>query len=424
MFEKVANLWKHRDLRNKILFTLLILAIYRLIVHIPMPGVDVTQLQQFFGQSQLLGLYDLFSGGSVSSFSIALMGVVPYINASIIMQVMSMALPSLEALSKEGEYGRRKIGLYTRYLTVPLALIQAYGTILMLQNSSFQILGTISPIRLIAMLITAAAGTVLLMWLGELISERGIGNGMSLIIFAGIIASLPQMISGALVLSSVNGLSNLLIFAGLGIAMTFFIAYVNEGQRNIPIAYAGRATNNRLFGGVNTNLPLKVNQAGVIPIIFAISIIMVPGILAQLFMNARSVTLVNIATHVKDFFNNYIAYDIMYFVLVFAFTYFYTWVIFNPEKVAENIQKQGGFITGIRPGAQTVSYLSGLVNRVTFYGGIFLSLIAVAPMIVERVFNMGSLSIGGTSMLIMVSVVLDTMRQINAQLVMKQYEKV
>jgi preprotein translocase subunit SecY len=422
MFDKLKAVWQYKDVRNRVLFTVVMLALYRLVIHIPLPGVDVSQLKQFFAQNQLLGLVDIFSGGSMSNFSIALLGVVPFINASIIMQLMTMAIPSLEALQKEGEYGRKKIALYTRYLTVPLALIMGYGTLISLKQSSFQILATLSPAHIAAILITATAGTILLMWFGELITEKGIGNGVSLIVFAGIIARIPSQFSSAFALSSVNGVGNLIIFALLAIVITFLIVYINEGQRNIPIAYAGRAANNRLFGGVSTHLPLKVNQAGVVPIIFAVSLILFPGLLAQLFIGARSAWLSHAATLVKDFFANQTYYGIIYFLLVVIFSFFYTWIIFNPEKVAENIQKQGGFIPGIRPGVQTEKYLSYLINRITFFGGIFLALLAVLPIIVQNIFNLGSLTLGGISTLIVVSVALDTMRQIDAQLVMKRYE--
>ncbi len=422
MFEKLIRVWQYKDVRNKILFTLAMLAIYRLIIHIPLPGVDVSQLKQFFAQNELLGLVDVFSGGSMSNFSIALLGVVPFINASIIMQLMTMAIPSLEAMQKEGEYGRKKINQYTRYLTIPLALIMGYGTLISLKQSSFQILASLSTADLAAILITATAGTVLLMWIGELITERGIGNGVSVIVFAGIISGMPSQFTSAFALSSVNGLGNLIVFVVLALITTFIIVYINEGQRNIPIAYAGRAANNRLFGGVSTHLPMKINQAGVIPIIFAVSLILFPGLLAQLFIGARSAWLSHAAVFVRDLFTNQTFYAIVYFLLVVIFSFFYTWIIFNPEKVSENIQKQGGFIPGIRPGAQTQKYLGYLVNRITLFGGIFLGLIAVLPLIVQNIFSLGSLTLGGISTLIVVSVALDTMRQIDAQLVMKRYE--
>ena len=422
MWSTITQLFRYKDLRSKVIWTLLLLVVFRLVSLIPIPGVNLQQLAQLFAQNQFLGLVDIFSGGSLGNFSIALMGVAPYINASIIIQLMTMALPSMEALSKEGDYGRRKMNQYTRYLTVPLAFLQSYGMISILQRSEFQILDNLSIYRLIAILLTVTAGTMLVMWLGELISEFGIGNGISLIIFVGIIARLPQILSTTAVTFDISQFTKVLIFALLAIATIYFVVYVTEGQRNIPVSYAGRARGNRLLGTTTTHLPLKVNQAGVIPIIFALSLLVFPRLLASLVANARSEWLSNAASATTKLFDNQLFYGIAYFLLVIAFTYFYTWVVFKPSNVAENLQKSGGFIPGIRPGKQTIDFLSFVSNRITLAGSIFLALIAVLPLLVQLFIKMPSLTLGGTSLLIVVSVALETMRQIRAQLIMKKYE--
>ena len=401
-----------------------LLVIVRLIFHTPMPGVDLDALAQVFQSNQFLGLIDLFSGGSLTRFSIAMMGVAPFINASIIMQLMTMALPSVEALSKEGDYGRRKIAQYTRYLTVPLAMLQGWGMITLLQRSDVNILGDVSIMRLLVLLATITIGTMLVMWLGELITEYGIGNGISLIIFVGILSALPGGLSGTIALFDFSKLLNLIIFAVLAIVTIYFVVYITEGQRNIPISYAGRGGGNRLFGGQSSHLPLRVNQAGVIPIIFALSLLLFPGLIASFFAGARTPWIAQGAEFVQNLFQNQVFYGIFYFLLVVFFTYFYTWVIFKPDQVAENIQKSGGFIPGIRPGRQTVDFLGFVSNRITLAGAIFLGFIAVLPIVVQAFTGITTLTLGGTGLLIVVAVALETMRQIRAQLIMKQYDQV
>lgn len=424
MLESLTQIWKHRDLRTKIGWTLALLFIVRLISHTPIPGIDTTALSQVFAGNQFLGLFDLFSGGSLSRFSIAMMGVAPYINASIIMQLMTMALPSVEALSKEGDYGRRKIAQYTRYLTVPLAIIQAYGMISILQSSDVRILGDISPVAMAGIIMIITCGTVLTVWIGELISEFGIGNGVSLVIFSGILASLPASLSGTAALVDTGKLISIIVFAALAILTIYFVVYITEGQRNIPIAYAGRGGQNRLYGGQSSHLPLRVNQAGVIPIIFALSILIFPGLIASFFLSARSQWLVDSAQYVQKLFQDQLFYGIAYFVLVFGFTYLYTWVVFKPDNVAENIQKSGGFIPGIRPGRQTIDFLNFVSNRITLAGALFLSLIAIMPNLVQGLTGVTTVTLGGTGLLIVVSVALELMRQIRAQLIMKRYDTV
>lgn len=390
-----------------------------------MPGVNLEALAQVFSQNQFLGLIDLFSGGSLNRFSIAMMGVAPYINASIIMQLMGMALPSVEAWQKEGEFGRRKMAQYTRLLTVPLALIQAYGMIVLLQRSDVNILGAISIPQLAGILLIVTAGTMLLMWLGELISEHGIGNGISLIIFIGILAGLPQELTSTIALFDTSKLIELIIFAALAVATIFLVVYITEGQRNIPIAYAGRGGgSSRLYAGQSNHLPLRVNQAGVIPIIFAISLLLFPGLIASFFASARTTWIANSAAWIQQAFQDPWVYGILYFILVVFFTYFYTWVIFKPDQVSENIQKSGGFIPGIRPGRQTIDFLSFVTNRITLAGAVFLGLIAVLPNIVQGFTHIQTLQLGGTGLLIVVSVALELMRQLRAQLIMKRYDDV
>lgn len=423
MWQTINQILKHKDLRNKILWTLLLLIIFRMISLIPIPGIDLDQLQQLFAQNQFLGLVDIFSGGSLGNFSIALMGVAPYINASIIMQLMTMAIPQVEALQKEGDYGRRKINQYTRYLTIPLAFIQSYGMITLLQRSEFQIMDDLSLYRLLAILIVVTAGTVFVMWLGELISEFGIGNGISLIIFLGIISRLPTIISSTMTTFDLSQFTTVLVFVILTILTIYFVVYITEGQRNIPIAYAGRARSNRFLGGTTTHLPLKVNQAGVIPIIFALSLLVFPSLVASLMAGARSEWLASSAIFIKDLFANQLFYGVAYFLLVVFFTYFYTWVIFKPTNVSENLQKSGGFIPGIRPGKQTVDFLAFISNRITLAGSIFLASIAIMPLLVQIFIKIPGLTLGGTSLLIVVSVALETMRQVRAQLVMKKYDE-
>lgn len=424
MLDYLRHIFTDRQIRKRIIFTLVVLLIVRLLSHTPLPGVNIEALSNVFRQNQLLGLFDLFSGGSLNRFSIAMMGVAPYINASIIMQLMTMALPSVEALSKEGEYGRKKIGQYTRLLAIPLGIIQGYGMITLLQRSDASILGTLSPEAIIGLLLIITTGSVLLMWLGELISEYGIGNGVSLIIFTGILASLPAAITQSIALFSLGKTLTFIIFGLLSLLTIYLVVYISEGQRKIPIAYAGRRSNNRLYGGQNSFLPLRVNQAGVIPIIFAISLLLFPGLLASFFLNARTAWLASAAQFTQDLFKNQLFYGALYFVLVVFFTYFYTWIIFRPEQVAENIQKSGGFIPGIRPGRQTIDFLGFVTNRITLAGAIFLGLIAVLPIVVQGATGITTLTLGGTGLLIVISVALELMRQIRSQIITKRYDDI
>lgn len=423
MLKKISQIWKLPDLRNKILFVLGMLVIFRLIANIPMPGVDIRNLQAFLQGNQLFGLLNIFSGGGLSQFSVVAMGVGPYITASIILQLLVMIIPRLEALQKEGEYGRQKINQYTRYLSVPLAVLQSYGLIMLLRQSSQKILlGDLDLFQLSLMIITLTGGTVLLMWIGELISERKIGNGISLLIFAGIVSGLPQ-IALSLQTADQSQIFNYALFAVVGLIMIALVVVVTEGQRNVPVSYARQMRGMRMGAGVDTHLPIRVNQAGVIPIIFAISIILFPPTIAQFFIRAKTEFVANAAQSIITFFNDNLVYGILYFLLVIGFTYFYTAVIFKPDQIAENLQKQGGFVPGIRPGKPTADYLESVVGKIILPGAIFLGVIAVLPLILRQATGLTSLAVGGTSLLIVVSVVIETMKQVEAQLTMRDYEE-
>ncbi len=424
MFGKLIQIWKIKDLRNSILFVLGILVIFRLAAHIPIPGVDPVGLRQFFASNQLLGLMNVFSGGSMQNFSVVMLGVAPYITASIIFQLLTMVIPQLEELSKEGQYGRQKINQWTRYLTVPLATIQSFAMITFVRQSSPGILPDFSSLEMAVAIITISAGTVFLMWLGELISEKHIGNGISLLIFAGIVSGLPMAIGNIFYTFDQSKIINMVIFAAIALITVVGVVIITEGQRNIPISYARRVRGNKIYGGTATHLPLRVNQAGVIPIIFAIAIIMFPPMIAQLFSRAKSDWVAGAAQWVIQIFENQLIYGIIYFVLVVVFTYFYTSVVFHPDQISENLQKQGGFIPGIRPGRQTAQYLQYVVVRIVFAGAIFLGIIAVLPIITGKITDIGNLAIGGTSLLIVVSVVIETVNQINSQLSMRDYEEI
>src|SRR3989338_3897175 len=344
--EKLLRLWKIKDLRNSILYIIAMLVVFRIAAHIPVPGVDTSALKQFFSSNQLLGVMNVLSGGGMETFSIVAMGVAPYITASIIFQLLVMIIPRLEEISKDGEAGRQKINQWTRLLTIPLAAMQGYGLIAIFRQSSSQIFADLSPWRLLTIIVTVTAGTVFLMWLGELISEKHIGNGISLIIFAGIVAGLPGAVQQTLATFDPSKIGGVIIFIIIGIITVAAVVFITEGQRNVPVSYAKRIRGMRMYGGVDTHLPLRVNQAGVIPIIFAVSIILFPPMIAQFFLQAKSVVVVRIAQWVIEVFQNSVIYGILYFVFVFIFTYFYTAVVFHPSQIAENLQKQGGFIPG------------------------------------------------------------------------------
>ena len=416
----LLRIWKTKELRSSLLFVLLMLVIFRIAAHIPAPGIDAAALAQVFAKNQFLGLLNIFSGGTLQNFSIVAMGVMPYITASIIFQLLGMIVPAFEEMQKE-ESGKQKINQWTRWLTVPLSFIQAYSLILLLSRQGQFFTGAQSTTILFAV-ISMTAGTVFLMWLGELISEKNIGNGVSILILAGIVAGLPTLLSQSLAVYDKSQLVTLILFIVVVIATVIGIVIMNEAQRNIPVQYARHIQGSRLAGGSSSHIPVRLNMGGVIPIIFAISIILFPTVLAQFFLNAKTAFLRTAATEVLQIFQNQLFYGIAYFVLVFLFAYFYTAVIFHPEQVAENIQKQGGFIPGIRPGKHTADYLSFVTNRILLLGATFLAIIAVLPLIAQQFTGSQNLVIGGTSILIIVAVVIDSVKQIEAQLTMREYD--
>ena len=420
---KLKAIWNTKELRNSILFVLGMLVIFRVAAHIPIPGINIANLRLFFASNQIFGLLNLFSGGTMENFSVVMLGVAPYITASIILQLLTMIIPRMEELSKEGEHGQRVINQWTRYLAVPLAFLQAYGTITLLENSSLPIIENMSALRLFIIMLTVTAGTLFLVWIGELISEKKIGNGISLLIFAGIIAGLPGTLRNAFVTFDRSQLINMVLFGVVVLITIIGVVILNEGQRKIPISHARQIGGGRIAGGVQTHLPLRVNMAGVIPIIFAISVILFPPMLAQFFLRAKSQWLVDAAQWVIAVFQDQLVYGVLYFVMVFGFTYFYTNVIFHPDQVAENLQKQGAFIPGIRPGTETARYLGKISARILLFGGLFLAIIAVLPLTLQQVTGSSSLVIGGTSILIVVSVAIETAKQIEAQLTMREYDR-
>lgn len=425
MWEKISRIWKIKDVRKNILIVCGLLAIYRLVVHIPVPGVNIDNLRDFLSGQQIFQLLDVFSGGTVKNFSLIMLGVAPYITSSIIFQLLTMIVPKLEEMQKEGESGQAKINMYTRWLTVPLAFLQSYAMIRFLAGSSNDILpADLGGMGMLTIMFSITGGTMFLVWIGELISERKVGNGISLLIFAGIVASLPSVLAGAVANYTSADFYTFIMFGAITVATVVGVVFINEGQRKIPVNYAKQVRGTRVFGGGTTHLPIRVNMAGVIPIIFAISLVMVPPMIAQFFVSAKAEWLKDTAMFVIRIFNNQAFYGILYFLLVFGFTFFYTSVIFNPHKVAENLQKNGGFIPGIRPGKETEGYLTSIVSRINLVGASFLGLIAVLPLLLRAVSGSQVLTIGGTSLLIVVAVAIESAKQIESQVTMHEYDRV
>jgi preprotein translocase subunit SecY len=423
MIDALRNAMRLPDLRNKILFTLFILIIYRLAAHIPVPGVDRTALDTMFRSNQLLGFLDLFSGGALSNFSVVAMGVYPYITAQIIMQLAVGIVPALEKIWKEGgEAGRAKINQWTHLATIPLAALQAFAQAMMLTQSTPPVLMNFGfathPLETLSVIATLTAGTIFAIWLGELISEQGIGSGISIIIFGGIVAGVPQRIGQML---QTNPLS-LLFFLAVTVVTIVGIIFVQEGHRRVPVQYGKRVRGTKLYGGQSTHIPLRVNSSGMIPLIFAISILIFLGVIAGYFA-APPGQPENVANWIVNAFNqNSPVYWVAYFVMVVGFTFFYTDVIFRQQNLAEVLQQQGGFIPGIRPGKRTEEYLNGVLQRITLVGALFLGLVAILPFLVRDVTETTAMIITSTGLLIVVGVVLDTMKQLQAQLVMRHYE--
>lgn len=418
--EKLKKIFFNQELRSKILFVLAMLVVFRIAANIPIPGIDTSNLQQFFQSNQLFGLLNIFTGGTMDQLSLAMLGLGPYITAVIIMQLLTMIFPKLKELYHEqGEEGRRKFNRYSRLLTVPLAALQGFGLITLLTRQG--VIPQFTFLGLVEAVVIATAGAIFLMWLGELISEKGIGNGVSLMIFAGIIARVPTALRQAIQTYSPDKILDYAGFIVVAVAVIAGIAFITESQRNLPVAYTKRVRGRRIFGGAATYLPLKVNQAGVIPIIFALSLVLFPGMIAGFLAGTDIPVLSGASAAVNSFLQNQVYYGVIYFLLVVGFTYFYTSITFDPKAISENLQRQGAFIPGVRPGEETRQFIARTMNRITLAGALFLGAVAVLPIIVQSFTGIAALTIGGTAILIVVAVVLDTVRQIEAQIAMREY---
>ena len=419
--QKYLQIFKIPDLRKKVLMVLFLLLVFRALAAIPIPGIDAAKLTEFFSSNQLLGFLNLFSGGGLSSLSVMMLGVGPYITATIIMQLLTIVFPSLKkAYYEEGNEGRAKFNRISRYVTVPLAMLQAYGFLNLLISQ-----GVLSPLpfsELLSNVIVITAGSVLLMWIGELISEYKIGNGVSLILFAGIVSGLPQQIGASILTYTPDKIATYLVFIILALIVIAGVVFINEGERKVPVSYAKQVRGNKMYGGVSTYLPLRVNQAGVIPIIFAISLLLLPQFFAQAVAIFSKDFSLQVNAFVGQLFNNIVLYSAIYFILVVVFTYFYTAITFDPAEISKNLQKSGGFIPGIRPGAATTQAITHIVNRITFFGALFLGIVAILPNLTQIVTGIQSLAIGGTALLIVVAVALEVMKQIESQLTVREYE--
>ncbi len=416
----ILKIFKVKELRGKIVFTAAIFLVFRIFAYVPVPGVDLVALKRLFAESQLLSLLNIFSGGTLVNFSVMSLGLNPYINASIIMQLLQLVFPKLEELAKEGDAGREKINQYTRYLTVPLTTVQAFGMYILLRNS--QIITTITPLSLLALVTTLTAGTIILMWLGELISQRGIGNGISMVIFAGIVGRLPIGLAQQISVFDPSQIRNVAIFVVMALLVIVSIVIVTEARRPIQVHYSRRSATGSVVG-TTSYIPLRVNQAGVIPIIFAVSLILLPTTFARFFERSPNVVIANFAQDLQRLFNpGDVLYNVTYFLLVVVFTYFYTSVAFNTKQISEMLMKQGGFLPGIRPGSSTKSFLDYVSLRITLFGAIFLGMIAILPSIGQNLTGVTTLLIGGTGLLIVVAVILETVKQVESQLVMRDYD--
>ncbi|MBD3249991.1 MAG: preprotein translocase subunit SecY [Candidatus Pacebacteria bacterium] len=422
MIAQTKRVFADRKVRRKILFTALIFLIFRVLAHIPVPTVDTQRIQALFLQSQLLSWLNIFSGGTLIRFSIAAVGINPYITASIIMQLAGMVVPRIKELQKEGETGQAQVNQYTRLLAVPLAIVQSVSVIALLRSQN--LVSSFNPLSLIAVIASLVAGAMIIMWLGELVSEYGIGNGISMIMFAGIASQLPTALAQAVTISRNQQIFQLIIFGAVFLAVIGLVVFMNEAVRKVNIQYAKRVRGNRVYGGQKTHLPIRVNVAGVMPIIFALSLMLVPSFLARIFQTMDSQALKMIGERLVLWFSQTSPiYMIVYFLLVFSFTYFSALVFFNADDLASELKKSGAFIPGIRPGNKTKKFLEYVVTRVTFAGAVFLGFIALLPALAQSLTDVQSLAIGGTSVLIVVSVILDTAKQVDSMLVGQNYEK-
>ena len=418
-FTKLKHVFQDSSLRNRVLFVLGALVVFRVLATIPVPGIDLVQLENFFNNNQFLGLLNIFSGGGLSNLSIVMLGVGPYITASIIMQLLTIMSPKLKALyQEEGEAGRKKFAMYSRYLTLPLAIVQGTSLLFLLERQG--ILPDLTLFSFITNVAVITAGSMLLMWIGELVTEFGIGNGVSLIIFAGIVAVLPTTISQLIFTFDPAQIPLYLGFVIIGVIITAAVVIITEAERPIPITYARRVRGMKVYGGVSTYLPLRVNQAGVIPIIFALALLLFPQVIGSFLVSFGGVFTTVGNALINGLSNNFI-YGTLYFILVFAFTYFYTAVTFDPDTISKNLQKSGAFVPGVRPGKTTSEYLGKILTRVTLFGALFLGFIAVLPIVMQAITGITALTIGGTALLIAVSVVLDLVKRIDAQLSIREY---
>ncbi len=407
-------------LRTRILFVLGALVVFRFLATIPIPGINVSQLEAFLSNNQFLGLLNVFSGGGFSNLSIMMIGVAPFITASIVMQLMTILIPKLkEMYQEEGDAGRMRFMQYSRYLSVPLAFIQAFGFLLLLQQNG--IVAQLTPLGFFTNVMVIAAGAIFLMWIGELISEFGVGNGISLIIFAGIVSGLP---SAAAQLIFAFDVAQIPVYVGFTAAAALIIAgvvYITEAERPIPVTYARRVRGTKVLGGISTYLPLRVNQAGVMPIIFALSILLFPQMIATFLSKSSMAIVASAGNAVVSALENQWVYGGIYFFLVFVFTYFYTAITFEPTQVAKNLQKNGAFIPGIRPGVTTAEYLGNIITRITLVGALFLGVLAILPLVLQGITGITAITIGGTALLIVVSVVLDVVKKVDAQTSIREY---
>jgi preprotein translocase subunit SecY len=419
---KLKLVFQDKILRKRIFFTLVVLVLFRVLAAIPISGVDHAKLAQFFGNNQFLGLLNIFSGGGLSQLSIVMLGVGPYITGSIIMQLLTIMSPKLkEMYQEECEAGRRKFAQYGRLLTIPLAILQSFSFIKILQSQQTQILPHLSAFAMTVDILIITAGSVLLMWLGELISEYGIGNGVSLIIFAGIVARLPISVGQIFVSFDQSQIPVYLAFIVAAALIIIGVVVITEAERPIPVTYAKQVRGNRVYGGTSTYLPLRINQAGVIPIIFALSILLFPQMILKFLQNASNAIIKSVSTFALGILANSWFYGVAYFFLVFVFTYFYTAVTFDPDQISTNLQKNGAFIPGVRPGKSTSEHISKILTRLTLVGALFLGFIAVLPLIASNLSGITAISIGGTSLLIVVSVVIDLIKKIDAQVSIREY---
>jgi preprotein translocase subunit SecY len=417
---KIKLIVTDKGLRNRILFVLGALVLFRLLAAIPIPGINTSQLEQFFSNNQFLGLLNIFSGGGLAQLSILMLGVAPYITGSIMMQLLTVISPRMkEMYHEEGEAGRKKIAQYSRLLTVPLAVIQGFGFITLFQRSL--VIEQLLPFELVTNLVVITAGSILIMWIGELITEFGIGNGVSLIIFAGIVAGLPSAIQQLLFTFTPDQIPLYIGFLFASLVITFGVVVLTEAERPIPITYAKRVRGNKVYGGVSTYLPLRVNQAGVMPIIFALSILLFPQMILNFFANVDIVFIKNASDFILGVLENQWVYASLYFVLVFLFTYFYTAITFDPDTIATNLQHSGAFVPGVRPGKTTSTYIGNILTRLTLVGAVFLGIIAVLPLAIQSITGFAQLAIGGTGLLIVVSVVIDLVKKVEAQVSMREY---